>query len=283
MRIGFVTCVELGRACIEALVELGAPIELLMTLHDDVDVAKSGRVFLDDLASEHEIPLVKVRDVNEPSAVRVIEAADLDWLFIIGWSQVAGPQVLASPRRGALGMHPTLLPEGRGRAPIPWTILKGLPETGVTLFQLDEGVDTGPILGQERIPVDDDETATSLYGKVTAAHVSLLHAVWPQLLDGTVVARAQDEAAATTWPRRRPEDGAFSFATSTTVDVDRLVRALTHPYPGAFTHWRGGVLRVWSGRPVSVGDAPSAPMTFSTLDGHYEVTDYSLELGEETS
>lgn len=279
MRLGFVTCVELGRACIEALVEMGAPLELLMTLPDDVAVSKSGRVFLDDLSSARGIPLTKVTDVNEPAAIRTIEDADLDWLFIIGWSQVAGPNVLTSPRRGVLGMHPTLLPEGRGRASIPWAILKGLPETGVTLFQLDEGIDTGPILAQERIPVADDETATTLYDKVSAAHVSLIKEVWPRLLDGTIVARAQDEAAATTWPGRRPEDGAFSFAAESTDSVDRIVRALTHPYPGAFTRWRDGVLRVWAGRPVPDGD-PSAPMTFRTLDGLYEVTDFSPETEE---
>ena len=143
MKFGFVTCVELGLSCMEEIYAAGGELDLAITLHDDRAINKSGRVYLDDFCGARGIDLVKVRHINDSEAIEAIRSREIDWLFIIGWSQIAGPQVLAAPTHGVHGIHPTLLPEGRGRAPIPWAILKGLKETGVTLFKLDEGVDTG--------------------------------------------------------------------------------------------------------------------------------------------
>ena len=275
MRIGFVTCVELGRACIDEALDCGGTFEVLVTLRDDLAVDKSGRVHLDEIAASQDTPLVKVRNINDPEAVDAIRSADLDWLFIVGWSQIAGPDVLSATRRGVLGMHPTLLPQGRGRASIPWAILKGLRETGVTLFKLDEGVDTGPILEQRHLAIEARETATSLYRKVSDAHVALMREVWPRLLDDSITPRPQDDSSASTWPGRRPEDGEFSFAESTTDEVDRLVRALTHPYPGASVRIDDRVFRVWRGEPSEDVDDPR---TFPTKDGHYRLLETDPQL-----
>ena len=276
MRFGFVTCVQLGRACIEEVLRIGGSFDLLISLHDELAIDKSGRVRLDDLAITHDIELVKVRNINDDDAVAAIEAASLDLLFIIGWSQIAGERVLHSTRRGVIGMHPTLLPIGRGRASIPWAILKDLPKTGVTMFQLDEGVDTGPILAQEIVPLKTDETATSLYEKVTRAHVTLMRRTWPQLMRNEVSPRPQDERLATVWAGRRPEDGAFTFSEETTHHIDRLVRALTHPYPGAFTYHEGRIMRIWKGEPAHHHDAARDDV-FETRDGHYRVLEYDFE------
>lgn len=144
MRIGFITCVRLGESCLEELAALGANLVYLGTIHDGIARNKSGRIYLDDFAEAHHVPLHKFRNMNDPDSLEVIEASDLDWLYVIGWSQMAKAEVLSIPRRGVLGIHPTLLPQGRGRASIPWAIIKGLDETGVTMFKLDDGMDTGP-------------------------------------------------------------------------------------------------------------------------------------------
>ena len=146
MKIAFTTCVQLGRSCIEEILRIGGKLDLLITLKDDRARAKSGRIYLDDIAQKENIPLLKIGNINEPCVLEALAAHGIDWLFIIGWSQIAGPDLLAAPKCGCIGMHPTLLPLGRGRAAIPWAILKGLPQTGVTMFKLDAGVDTGPIL-----------------------------------------------------------------------------------------------------------------------------------------
>lgn len=277
-RVGFVTCVELGLSCLREIVAAGGTLDCVVTLHDHIGVRKSGRVRLDDFCAEHGIPLFKIRHVNDADAVALLRARELDWLFIIGWSQIASADVLTAPRLGALGMHPTLLPEGRGRASIPWAILKGLDETGVTMFKLDEGVDTGPVLAQERIPVGAREVATTLYEKVARAHRSLMRRAWPKLVRGELALTAQDESRATYWPGRTHEDGRLDPA-MTVAEADALVRATTRPYPGAFLDRAGGRLRVWAATPRddASGALPPGADCLRFRDGELRIDESELE------
>ena len=277
MRFGFVTCVELGAGCIEEIYRVGGRLNLIITLDDDRAQTKSGRVSLDAIAARHAVPLVKVSHINEPKAITALQERAIDWLFIIGWSQIAGTEVLDTVRRGAIGMHPTLLPVGRGRAPIPWAILLALPETGVTMFQLDEGVDTGPIIAQEVLPLDPDETATRLYERVARAHRHLIAQTWDAFEQDNVRLVAQDESRATTWAARRPADGELSQEMEVG-EFDRLVRATTRPYPGAFLQTDGGVLRIWSGRPQALFSSDREPgLPIRCADGWYVAREYVYE------
>lgn len=277
MKFGFVTCVQLGLSCMEEIYKVGGKLDLVITLHDELAKQKSGRIYLDQFCVAHDVAVRKVKSVNDDEAVAAIKEHEIDWLFIIGWSQIARRMVLTAPRRGVLGMHPTLLPVGRGRAAIPWAIIKDLNETGVTLFQLDEGVDTGPIIAQERLPLASNETASTLYQRVTAAHTSLIARVWPDLINDRVRAVAQQEEHASVWEGRKPADGRLN-ATMTVAEVERLVRATTHPYPGAFWQDNGTMLRVWEGK-VSDTAAPPGPgvrrLYFS--DGAYDLLHYEVE------
>ena len=250
MRFGFVTCVQLGLSCMKAIYDCGGKLDLIVTLEDDMARAKSGRIYVDPFAAEHEIPVAKIRNINKPDAIAAISAAGLDWLFVIGWSQIVREEVLAIPAKGVIGIHPTLLPVGRGRAAIPWAILKGLEKTGVTMFKLDSGVDTGPILGQLEIPIDATTDATELYRMVDAAHIQLMRATYPRLAQGTVEAVVQDDSKATEWPGRKPEDGEINLSGSVQ-DAERMVRAVTRPYPGAFVELDEGRLTVWKAEIVA--------------------------------
>lgn len=245
MKLGFVTCVQLGLSCMEAIYDAGGALELAITLPDSKSVNKSGRVFVDEFCCSRGVPLLKSSHVNNPDVINSIRIAGIDWLFIIGWSQIASADVLRAPKRGVLGMHPTLLPEGRGRAAIPWAILKGLHRTGVTLFQMDEGVDTGPVVAQIDIPLSNCMTATELYARADAAHVRLIHDIVPRILSDQIVLRPQDKSKATVWPGRKPEDGEIILHGSVD-DAERLVRAVTRPYPGAFYFREGKKYIVWS-------------------------------------
>ena len=277
MRFGFVTCVELGLACMDEIYSGGGELTLAVTLPDDKARRKSGRVYLDDFCHDHGIDLLKVPNINDGEAVAAIQQHGIDWLFIIGWSQIARAEVLAAPKRGAVGAHPTLLPQGRGRAAIPWTILKGLAESGVTVFQLDEGVDTGPILLQEVFAVSQDETAATLYQKVVVAHRAAIRNVWEALENGSVTPIPQDETRATYWEGRTPADGRIT-SSMTVEEVDRLVRATTHPYPGAFVEQPPNIVRIWQGCPGSPLDpAPDNGMRLALADGVYDATAIEVE------
>jgi len=282
MRFGFVTCVRLGLACMEEIYRVGGKLEVVFTLLDEQARGKSGRIYVDAFCRRHGIPVVKSRNVNDAAVIDAVREYRLDWLFIIGWSQIARAEILQAPARGVLGMHPTLLPVGRGRAAIPWAILKGLAETGVTLFQLDEGVDTGPVLAQHRVAIAPDETATALYDKVQEAHRLLIREVWAGLEADRIQPVPQDESQATNWPGRTPEEGRIT-ADMSVQQVERLVRAVTHPYPGAFLDREGRRLRIWKGRVPGPGGKAASGLRILLKDGEYEATDYAFESIPETN
>jgi methionyl-tRNA formyltransferase len=277
MRFGFVTCVELGQSCMEEIYATGARLDLVVTLPDDKARKKSGRIYPDAFCAERDIPLVKTGHINDAAAINAIRAHGIDWLFIIGWSQIAGEAVLSAPLRGALGMHPTLLPEGRGRAAIPWAIIKGLSRTGVTLFRLAPGVDTGAIAAQIELPIAADETATTLYRRVNDAHRALIREAIPRLVADSLPFTPQDESRASYWPGRTPADGRIQ-PSMRVEEVDRLVRATTRPYPGAFTDSEAGILRIWRGRAGNPAQpAPSGAFRLTLSDGVYDATEWERE------
>ncbi len=151
--------------------------------------------------------MVKTGHINDPAAIAAIRQHGIDWLFIVGWSQIAGEEALRRlPRRGALGMHPTLLPEGRGRAAIPWAILKGLSRTGVTLFPTRRrGGTVAAIAAQVEIPLATDETATSLYHRVNEGP-SCVDSSGPSRTGSPMLflSRRRTRRARANWPGRTP-------------------------------------------------------------------------------
>jgi len=250
MKLGFLTCVQLGFSCMDAIYKAGGELQVVITLKDNKAKNKSGRVYLDEFCNNNSIDLVKIDHVNDDDVINVIKKYNLDWLFIIGWSQIANKRLLNTPRSGVLGMHPTLLPKGRGRASIPWAIIKGLEETGVTLFKLDEGVDTGPILSQYKIPLTNSTTATELYTSVSNAHVNLITGIIPKMLNESIKLQEQNNSYATEWEGRSPKDGEIDLKGSV-LTAERLVRATTKPYPGAFIIINDKKHIVWNARLAS--------------------------------
>jgi methionyl-tRNA formyltransferase len=274
MKIAFCTCVQIGLSCIESVYEIGGRFDLFISLHDHKAKKKSGRIYLDQVANEKKVPLLKVNHINDEEVISALKQHDIDWLFIIGWSQIASKQVIETPKMGAIGAHPTLLPKGRGRAAVPWAILKGLDKTGVSFFKMDEGVDTGEILGQYEIPLSSSETATDLYDKVNEAHTHLIQQIWPDLVSGNLVGQVQNESQATYWEGRKPEDGLIKPEEMSLMEVDRLVRATTRPYPGAYIELSSGQKKViWRGSLEEVEGAEE----LSLVDGKYYILDYSIE------
>ncbi|MBB2183429.1 methionyl-tRNA formyltransferase [Lachnospiraceae bacterium MD1] len=271
-RIAFATCVQLGLSCIEEILRMNGELDLLITLKDEKAKSKSGRIYLDEIAKKYNIPLIKINNINDPEVIVALKKEEIDWLFIIGWSQIARKEILNTPRKGCIGMHPTLLPVGRGRAAIPWAILKGLHQTGVTMFKLDEGVDTGDIIGQGKIELDDKTTATQLYRKVNEMHIVLISRYWDDIVNDRITLTKQDEAKATEWPGRRPEDGEI-FHSMTMDEADKLVRAVTHPYPGAYYKAGDKIIRIWSARTDPVKGE------IKLMDGYLTPIHYEIEGG----
>jgi methionyl-tRNA formyltransferase len=180
------------------------------------------------------LPVLCLNDINQPYAMEALRANPCDLLLVTGWSQIFPKAMLDLFPLGAVGLHPTLLPEGRGRAPIPHTILRGLRRSGVTMFYLGPGADDGDVVGQEEFDVDADETATTLYDKVCEASARLCVEMVPRLLAGTAPRVRQNHALATVWGKRTPEDsGIHNYRAMDDDTLWRITRALERPYPQA--------------------------------------------------
>lgn len=250
MRFAFVTCVKIGFKCIQEIYDSGYCLELIITLDDKNGENKSGRVYLDDFCKQKSIELLKVNNINDNFCVEKIKSKKIDWLFIIGWSQIAKSKILNATAYGAIGAHPTLLPQGRGRASIPWAILKSLKYTGVSFFKLDEGVDTGQLIEQYKIKIDESEDANSLYEKVIKAHVKLISKILPNLNTLDIRFKDQDESKSSYWPGRKPEDGLINLNGSVN-DAQRLIRATTRPYPGAYYFKNAEKIIIWKAKKIN--------------------------------
>jgi methionyl-tRNA formyltransferase len=236
---------EIGRRCLEAAAEAGGEIAGVVTLPGPIDPNRSGQCAFDDVAARLGAALIEAADVNAPDTVDAVRALEPGLIFVVGWSQLVRDAFISTASEGVYGMHPTLLPRHRGRAPIPWAIISGLARTGVTLFEItDPTADSGPIVGQAEIEIAAYETAATLYEKTADAHVELVRRLVPQLVAGTAPRIPQDPRRASAWPKRTPADGIIDWETRAP-HLDAWVRAQTRPYPGAFTFLGEERIVVW--------------------------------------
>ncbi|HEX4745378.1 MAG TPA: methionyl-tRNA formyltransferase, partial [Gaiellaceae bacterium] len=258
MRTVWVSFDTIGRDCLEAAAESGAEIVGVVTLPGPIDPNRSGQCSFDDVAARHDAALIETRDVNAPETLNALRKLEPELVFVVGWSQLVHEPFIATAREGVFGMHPSLLPRHRGRAPIPWAILSGLARTGVTLFEIVDGTaDSGSIVGQVVVDIAPDETATTLFARIAEAHVELVREFVPQLAARTAPRIPQDPTRASTWHRRTPSDGIIDWETRAPYVYD-WVRAQTRPYPGAFTYLGETKVIVWRARAVELGEAAPA-------------------------
>jgi methionyl-tRNA formyltransferase len=258
VRTVWVSFDTMGRDCLEAAADAGADVVGVVTLPGPIDPNRSGQCSFDEIAARLGARLHETRDVNSDETLAAVAALDPELVFVVGWSQLVREPFIALAREGVFGMHPTLLPRHRGRAPIPWAILSGLARTGVTLFEIaDATADSGAIVGQAVVDIGPDETATTLFEKITDAHVRLVRECFPQLIAGIAPRIPQDPSRASSWHKRTPADGIIDWETRAPYLYD-WVRAQTRPYPGAFTWLGGEKVVVWSARPVELSETAAA-------------------------
>ncbi len=268
MRTVWVSFETIGRDCLEAAADVGVDIVGVVTLPPPIDPDRSGQCSFDDLAVELGADLVHTEDVNAEQTLNLVRKLEPQLVFVVGWSQLVRDPFIAVARDGVFGMHPTLLPRHRGRAPIPWAILSGLARTGVTLFEIvDETADSGSIVGQTVVEIAPDDTATTLFDRLARAHVELVREYVPQILAGTAPRVPQDPRRASSWPRRSPADGIIDWETRAPYLHD-WVRAQTRPYPGAFTFLGDEKVVVWRARPLELdADAPAGTILEERPEG----------------
>lgn len=244
VRLVLITGHTFGTRAFEGVFSSGAfldgkvTVSLMIGLDDSRAAATVGFSPLNCLAAEQGVPYIGTFDGRLSSLAGRIRGVGPAYILVIGWSYLVGADILSIPSSGCIGMHPSPLPVGRGQAPIPWTIIKGLKQTALSVFFLTEAADAGPLIARYDLDVRENETSASLFYRIGHAHFMAGLDLAERIGGGVVPAGAQDEAAATRWPRRRPADGEIRD-TMTAVEIDALVRALLGPYPRAFA-WVDG-------------------------------------------
>lgn len=222
-----------GCAGIEALSRHGFEIAAVFT-HND---APSERIWFDsvaEMASGYKIPVFAPEDINHPLWIDKIKDLKPDILFSFYYRDMLKPALLNIPPSGCLNLHGSLLPKYRGRCPINWVLVNGEKETGVTLHYMTPRPDDGDIAARRSMPITDDDTALTLHKKAVQASISLLDEVLPQIKNGTAARIPQDNSKASYFGGRTPDDGEIDWNQSAEA-VRNLVRAVTYPYPGAFS------------------------------------------------
>jgi methionyl-tRNA formyltransferase len=263
MRLIFLGYHNIGYACLEAFIDLcahcGDEIVAVVTHADD---PQENRWFASvrDLAFDHYLPVYQPQNPNAPQFVEVMRHLSPDFLFSCYYRHMLQKPLLELPRLGALNLHGSLLPRYRGRCPVNWVLIHGERETGVTLHYMEEKPDKGDIVGQERVAIQPEDTALTLFARMTVAAGTLLRETYPLLRTGAAPSLPQDQTQASYFGGRRPADGLISWDKDA-LSVYNLVRAVTHPYPGAFTHIWGRKLFIWAGQPLAdpAGEPPSGP------------------------
>jgi methionyl-tRNA formyltransferase len=259
----FITHNEVGLACLKELNERGANIKAVYTRGSDDDISDQADV--ERFAEQANIPLHRVRSVNTETVKSRIQEYGPDILFVIGWSRLVEQDLLDIPSVTAIGMHPAPLPRGRGRAPVAWSLIKGLDETALSCFHLVKEADAGDIIGQRTVPIETTDDAASLYDKIIDAGAELIREYYPRFEEGDVPRESQDETRATWWPKRDPHHGLIDW-TKSSQEIYNWIRAQTRPYPGAFSYLDDRKVTVWSANPPTDSTAFVRPGEIMCVD-----------------
>ena len=266
---------NIGCAGIQALIRHGIDIAAVFTHRDDPDEA----VWFDsvaEMASSLDIPVFAPDNINHPLWVERIRDLAPDILFSFYYRDMVKREILDIPPRGCLNLHGSMLPRYRGRCPINWVLINGETQTGVTLHYMTPRPDDGDIVGRQPIPITDDDTALTLHHKATTAASMLIDDLLPGVIDGTTPRTPQDKSKASYFGGRRPADGEIDWSQSATT-VRNLVRAVTRPYPGAFSHIGNRKCFFWSVRETDAQSSTPGtilsmtPLTIQCGQGAIEV------------
>ncbi len=247
MRIAFIGCVDFSRSILEFLRrEFSANICCLVTKKKSI--FNSDFCDLSEYVDQASTPTFFSEGSDQDKMIKFLQLHKPDIIFCFGWSYLLNKEILDVARLGVVGYHPAALPANRGRHPLIWALVLGLKQTASTFFWMDEGADSGDILSQVALDIDDWDDAASLYAKVVGVAFEQISYFYPRLLTGQRDRLKQNSLQANYWRKRSARDGLIDFRMSAR-SIYNLVRALTKPYVGAEFKWGALAYKVWRAQP----------------------------------
>jgi len=270
-RILFFGYSEVGHTCLDFLLDRGDNVIGLIT-HEDQAGENIWFKTPASVAIQHGVPVFTPDSVNTREWIARIATMRPNLILSVYYRHLIAPSVLAIPVLGAFNIHGSLLPKYRGRTPINWAVIHGETRLGMTLHRMVKRADAGAIVDQEGVEIGPLDTAEQAFRKVLPCARAVLARQIDRLLAGTATETPQDDSQATYFGGRTPDDGRIDW-TRSSAEIINLIRAVTDPYPGAFTEYGGARFMVWwaepapglTGQPGSILSAD--PWVIATGDG----------------
>lgn len=221
-------------------------------------------------AEDRGIPVTIIdKGMGSPELLRRVQQWRPDVFLVSGWYHMV-PRAWREIAP-AYGLHASLLPDYSGGAPLVWAMINGEERTGITMFRMDDGVDSGPIVDQLAEPIYADDTIATLYDRIGERGLQLVRQCLPAIASGRLVLQAQDETRRRVFRQRGPEDGLIDW-THDAIEIDRFVRAQTRPYPGAFSSLGGEKWSIWRAEVIDVSIVDEMPGRILPFEAGYVVT-----------
>lgn len=245
MKIAFIGGVKFSHEILSTILDDGWDVTIIFSYADSKINQFSDYANFDSLSKKFCIRNVKVNNINDEENIEILNKIKPDLILVMGWSQLLKNEIISIPNFGVIGSHPTELPKYRGRAPIPWTILKELKQSALTFFFIEEGIDNGDILDQKLFLVNENDDATSVYRRVTEIGKEMIISNLYKIKNGMIDRKKQEHSQfIENWPKRTPDDGKINWELNSK-DILKLIRASTYPYPGAFTFFESKKVIIW--------------------------------------
>ena len=238
MKTILIGAVTTTRRVLETMVEVNFPISYVFSLDDAVSENVSDYDPIFETAEKFNVPYKKFKKINDEENVKIIKEIEPDYIFVIGLSQLVKDEIINAAKKGVVGFHPAPLPKYRGRATNVWQQLLGVKESAVSVFFIDDGIDSGDILAQELYYIGENDYCQDVLDKIDEAAIIAMRKVLIGLRDNTLVPVKQNDEEATYTLKRSPEDGLIDWNQSIR-DIHLLIRAISRPYPGAFSMYDG--------------------------------------------
>jgi methionyl-tRNA formyltransferase len=289
MKIVFMGTPDFSVGALEAIIEAGYEVTAVVT-QPDRPKGRSRQLQMPpvkECALKHGIPVFQPVRLRVPEAVTQLREYPADIYVVAAFGQILSEEVLSIPKYGCINIHASLLPAYRGSAPIQRVIMDGMKQTGITIMQMDKGIDTGDIIMQEPVEIMDSDTGGSLFDRLSVTGAGMIVKVLREIEAGTAVRTRQDESRASYAGMLQKSEGLIKWE-RTSAETERLIRALD-PWPSAYTYLGGRMLKIWrsciaeqgmsAGRqaPGTVAGVDEDAIYVTTGDGCLRVTEVQLE------
>ena len=286
MKVIFMGTPDFAVETLEAVIKAGHEVALVVTQPDKPKGRGNAMQAspVKECALAHGIEVYQPKKIREQECVDYLAGFDADIFVVAAFGQILSQTLLDMPKYGCINVHASLLPKYRGAAPIQWAVINGEQTTGVTIQQMDIGIDTGDIIAQEELTLAADETGGSLFDKLAAVGASLCVKAMEQIASGTATRTPQDESAATHTSMIRKDFGHIDWNKSAK-EIERLIWGL-NPWPSAYTHLDGKTLKIWKAtvrgsesgeKPGCIVDVTKDAILVQTGEGVLQLDEIQLE------